>query len=288
MTDHSGHNPVCDHRYPTRTCGRSNPAVRSSWDNVTSPRWGGRISREGIRRLTASRRSGARVDGMANSGELLINVVRSNKPKTLTGLNQTVRGQVQGDLPSPVVAVGATGEEAEPTPSLIHRWNVVSPSSSLRGRPCARGLPMGRRVEDEGRSERRPVVGRIGVEPPGEITPLESGLTSLGCLRTRPSEQLTWEAEQMTAAYCWCGLRRVPLVSPRPVSCRWSACVRPTGFREGPWERLERHKPKGLRVVLRGLGSSNAPRLPGRGSSDASSLPARQGQESRCRCHHAN
>jgi hypothetical protein len=132
---------------------------------------------------------------------------------------------------------------------------------------------MGRRVEDEGGSERRPVIGRIGVEPPGEITPRESGLTSLGCLRTRPSEQLTWEAEQMTAAYCWCGLRRVPLVSPRPVSCRWSACVGPTGFREGPWERLERHKPKGLRVVLRGLGSSNAPRLPGGGEGNLTSLP---------------
>jgi hypothetical protein len=113
----------------------------------------------------------------------------------------------------------------------------------------------------------------IGVEPPGEITPRESGLTSLGCLRTRPSEQLTWEAEQMTAAYCWCGLRRVPLVSRRPVSCRWSACLRPTGFREGPWERLERHKPKGLRVVLRGLGSSNAPRLPGGGEGNLTSLP---------------
>jgi hypothetical protein len=77
----------------------------------------------------------------------------------------------------------------------------------------------------------------------------------------------------MTAAYCWCGLRRVPLVSPRPVSCRWSACVRPTGFREGPWERLERHKPKGLRVVLRGLGSSNAPRLPGAWVGNHPSLP---------------
>ena len=41
---------------------------------------------------------------MANSGELLINVVRSSKPKALTGLNQKVRGQVQRDLPSPVVA----------------------------------------------------------------------------------------------------------------------------------------------------------------------------------------
>src|SRR5271157_2806843 len=66
------------------------------------------------------RRLGAKVDGMANSGELLINVVRSSKPKALRGLNQKVRGQVQGCLPSPVVAVGATGGEAEPKPSMIH------------------------------------------------------------------------------------------------------------------------------------------------------------------------
>ena len=200
MTDLMGHNPVCDYRYPTRTCGRGNLAVRSSWDNVTSPRWGGRISREGTRRLPASRRSGARVDGMANSSELLINVVRSNKPKALRGLNQKVRGQVQRDLPSPVVVVRATGGEAEPTPSVIHPWNVVSPSSSSRGRPSARRLLMGWRVEDEGRSECPPVTGGIGVEPPGEITPRESGPTSLGCLRTRPSDQLAQETEQMTAA----------------------------------------------------------------------------------------
>jgi hypothetical protein len=59
---------------------------------------------------------------------------------------------------------------------------------------------MGRRVEDEGGSQCRSVIGRIGVEPPGEITPRESGPTSLGCLRTRPSEELAREAEQMTAA----------------------------------------------------------------------------------------
>ncbi|MGZ3394260.1 MAG: hypothetical protein ACXVB2_08935, partial [Isosphaeraceae bacterium] len=46
-----------------------------------------------------------------------------------------------------------------------------------------------------------------------------------------------------------------------------------TGFRKEPCERLERHKPKGLRVVLRGLGSSNAPRLPGGGGGDVTSLP---------------
>jgi len=126
-----------DHRYPTKTCGRSNPAVRSSWDNVTSPS-GGRIAREGIRRLPTPTRSGARVDGMANPGELPINVVRSNKPKALTGLNQKVRGQVQWDPTSPVVVFRATGGQAEPKPSVIHPWNVVSPSSSLRGRTAAR------------------------------------------------------------------------------------------------------------------------------------------------------
>ena len=137
---------------------------------------------------------------MANPGELPINAVRTDKPKALRGLNQKVRGQVQRDLPSPVVVVGATGGEAEPTPSVIRPWNVVSPSSSPRGRPAVRRSPMGRRVEDEGGSECRPVMGRIGVEPSGEITLRESGLTSLWCLRTRPSEQPARETEQMTAA----------------------------------------------------------------------------------------
>ena len=96
---------MCDHWYPTQTCGRSNLAVRSFWDNGSSPDPGGRASREGARRLRAPRRSGARVDGMANPGELPINAVRTNKPKALRGLDQKVRGQVQGSPPSPAVAV---------------------------------------------------------------------------------------------------------------------------------------------------------------------------------------
>ena len=186
---------MCDHRYPTKTCGRSNPTVRSSWDNVSSPS-GGRISREGVRRLPTPMRSGARVDGMANSSELLINVVRSSKPKALRGLNQKVRGQAQGVLPSPAVTVAATGGEAEPKPSVIHPWNVVSPSSSLRGRPAARWSPMGRRVEDEGRSERRPVIGWIGVAFSDKITLRESGLTSLGSFVTREPGKPLQEASR--------------------------------------------------------------------------------------------
>jgi len=83
---------VCDHWYPTKTCDWSNPVVRSSWDNVTSPTQGGRASRERARRLLALRRSGAKVDGMANSGELLINVVRSSKPKALSSCFALLKG----------------------------------------------------------------------------------------------------------------------------------------------------------------------------------------------------
>jgi hypothetical protein len=79
---------------------------------------------------------------------------------------------------------------------------------------------------------------------------------------------LTEVEEQLTAA---CLLVRSPACYIRQLQTNIVQVVRlcPTGFREGPWERLERHKPKGLRVVLRGLGSNNAPRLPrpkGRGA----------------------
>ena len=42
---------------------------------------------------------------------------------------------------------------------------------------------------------------------------------------------------------------------------------------KGAFERLERHKWKHLRAVLRGLGGSNAPRLPGGGGGNTASLP---------------
>ena len=111
---------MCDHWYPTKTCGRRNPTVRSSWDNVTSPDPGGRVSRERTRRLLALRRSGARVDGMANSGELLINVVNLSKPKALTGLNQKGKWPGAGAPSSPAVAVEPSAERQ----SLNHPWYI--------------------------------------------------------------------------------------------------------------------------------------------------------------------
>src|SRR5262249_4464415 len=66
-------------------------------------------------------------------------------------------------------------------------------ASTERGKPVAlptgesdsQEQPMGRRVKDEGESKRRPVTGRIGVEPHGALTPPERGQTSLGSSLTR-------------------------------------------------------------------------------------------------------
>jgi Transposase len=60
--EQSGPNLVFCHQYPTAACDRSNPAVRSPRDNVASPHRG-RLPCEGRRRLPASGRSGARVEG---------------------------------------------------------------------------------------------------------------------------------------------------------------------------------------------------------------------------------
>jgi hypothetical protein len=55
-----------------------------------------RRNREGTMYLPASRRVGARVDGTEKVTELLINVVRTNKPKTLIGLSQKACGWNRG------------------------------------------------------------------------------------------------------------------------------------------------------------------------------------------------
>ena len=55
---------------------------------------------------------------------------------------------------------------------------------SLNKDLAPQGKPMGLRVAGEGGSEGRPVIGRIGVEPLGDIIPRESGQTSFRCRRT--------------------------------------------------------------------------------------------------------
>src|SRR6266487_3428807 len=58
---------------------------------------------------------------------------------------------------------------------------------------------MGQRVQEEGKSERRAVIARIGVAQGCNITSRESGPTSLWSLSTRELDQPTKEAMQMTA-----------------------------------------------------------------------------------------
>lgn len=63
--------------------------------------------------ITAVRALGS--NGMVNICELLINVVKANKPKMLRGLDQKVSGQEQG-FQFPLSQMKATGEQAEPNP----------------------------------------------------------------------------------------------------------------------------------------------------------------------------
>ena len=55
------------------------------------------------------------------------------------------------------------------------------------------------REEEDGSSERHPVMGWIGVEPMGSITPRESELTSVWSCITRDLGQPLEERRQMTA-----------------------------------------------------------------------------------------
>jgi len=71
-------------RYPIGTCVAGNGGVRSSRDNVSSPRRGGRerVSRPGDCQHQGGR--GLGWGGMVNPGEASVNVVTKDKPKVLS------------------------------------------------------------------------------------------------------------------------------------------------------------------------------------------------------------
>jgi hypothetical protein len=126
---------------------------------------------------------------MVSECELLINVVISSKPKALSGLGQKAYSRLSLSY---VGTHGLTtvGEKAEPNLLLSFMRNTVSPivrqhrSSSryLAGNP--QGKLLVERVRERGESERRPVVGRIGVRalPRPERVP-----TSAWCSCRRPA-----------------------------------------------------------------------------------------------------
>jgi hypothetical protein len=76
---------------------------------------------------------------MVNPGEVLIKAVTLDKPKMLSGLNQTGTWSGTGADRSPVVDVAPPAERHDLTPGSIEEVNEVTPLSSPRGRLPARG-----------------------------------------------------------------------------------------------------------------------------------------------------
>jgi hypothetical protein len=102
-------------------------------------------------RLPASRQLGARVDGMVNTHELPINVVRTNKPKMLTGLSQKARGLVWEFSLLPSQTRRPPADRQDLPHHMVRTRNVVSPSSSHQGRQAVRHSRWGggyRRMEE--------------------------------------------------------------------------------------------------------------------------------------------
>ena len=99
------------HQYSTEACVESNLKVGSFRNNVAPLQ---RVAEPRGKAITANTKAVGELefDGMANTYELLINAVKVNKPKVLTGLNQKVRDVVWG---YPVSLIGdntITGEQA--------------------------------------------------------------------------------------------------------------------------------------------------------------------------------
>ena len=84
----------------------------------------------------------------------------------LLRLNQKVRGQVRVLLRHPAQMLSHRRRDAT-QPRALHRWNVVSLTSSLPRMPrgtresLSQDRPTGRQVEEEGESECRLLTGRI-------------------------------------------------------------------------------------------------------------------------------
>jgi hypothetical protein len=70
------------------------------------------------------------VNGTVNPGEPLLNVVRTNQPKTLSGLSHKARGREYGLASFPTVDRRATGAQAGPPP--------VRDTDAERGKPTRR------------------------------------------------------------------------------------------------------------------------------------------------------
>ena len=189
---------MCCHQYPTKACGGSNPAVRSPWDNVASLAKSGECFAKS--RHDCQHQGGRELgsDGRVNKCEPPLNVVMINKPKVLTGLDQTVRGQCRGSLLSCRNYRGPRrkgGTLPHPVGTRVERGNPVALLGSSQD-SRSQGRPMERRRKEGGKSQGRSVMERIGSEPPGNMLLRESGPTSTRSLITRELEQPTKETSR--------------------------------------------------------------------------------------------
>ena len=122
----------------------------------------GQRTREGTLALRASCGAGARVEGMVNTCERSRNVVTYHKPKDADRLAPKWHVVGTGSHFYPVMDSQHHRRNERTYPLGCVRLNTVSPLSSQPGRGL-QGPPMGQRVEDDGASERRAVIARIGV-----------------------------------------------------------------------------------------------------------------------------
>ena len=196
-------------QYPTGECASGNGGVPSPRDNVSSSfEDGDRSASRGRDCQHQAVGDQDRVDG-STSCEAAINVVTENERKMLSrsGQNGTWSGPGAPNSPGADVAPPAkSGDPTHPGTSTERGKPVVLPTRESDSQE----EPMGRRVKDGGGSECRPVTGRIGVEPTGDITPPEREPTSLGSSLTReprPTDSGEQSRSVTGGNARWCGSR---------------------------------------------------------------------------------
>jgi hypothetical protein len=100
---------------------------------------------------------------MTNICEPVIKIVKSDKPKWLTGLSQKGKEARRSSPNCGLVDQSLPGREQVSNPTYSLRWNLETPYISHRESE-PQGEPMGMREWDGTRSECRSVMGWIGIE----------------------------------------------------------------------------------------------------------------------------
>lgn len=140
--------------------------MRSSWDNVCLTYTGG--PRTVRNKDDCERHHGRELawTGRVNSGEPLINVGSTNQPKTLRGVSQ--KGRWHG-VRVPLFSYRrrtATGEQAGPPPVSETDPERGKPPRRPQGKATRKGSRIGGGVGEEGESDCRSVLERIGAAGP--------------------------------------------------------------------------------------------------------------------------